>query len=200
LALWRALTEAGWCELWYLDESGFAPTLPTGYTWARAGTRALVWDEPPAGRRLNVLGALAPFGEARGLVWTSPPGKLDSAALLDFVWREVAALPAPPDALPAGYRRPRPCVVVLDNASAHVSRAVKAALPALAAAGVTLYYLPPYSPELNRIEELWRHVKYETLPTRSYRTLEDLRTAVHTALTDHAANLPDATINFSEAA
>ncbi len=26
--------------------------------------------------------------------------------------------------------------------------------------GVTLYFLPPYSPELNRIEKLWHLVKY----------------------------------------
>jgi DDE superfamily endonuclease len=200
LALRQALSEAGWCELYYLDESGFAPTLPTGYTWARAGARALVWDEPPAGRRLNVLGALAPFGDAPRLVWTSPPGKLDSAALLGFVWREVAGLPAPPDQLPAGYRRARPCAVVLDNASAHVSQAVKAARPALEAAGVTLYYLPPYSPNLNRIEGLWRQVKYHDLPVRSYRALDDLRAAVEDALGTHAARLLDATDDFAAAA
>jgi hypothetical protein len=195
LALWRALTEAGWCELWYLDESGFAPTLPTGYTWARAGTRALVWDEPPAGRRLNVLGAVAPFGAVARLAWTIPAGKLDSAALLDFIWRAVAGLPAA-----AGARRDRPCVVVLDNASAHVSRVVKAARPALEAANVWLYYLPPYSPELNRIEELWRQVKYQDLPVRSYRTLDDLRAAVEDALETHATHPLDATTNLPEAA
>lgn len=207
MALWRALAEAGWCDLYYLDESGFAPTLPTGYTWARTGTRALVWDEPPQGRRLNVLGALAPDGADAGLVWTCPAGKIDSAVFLEFVWRRVAGLPAAPADLPAGYRRPRPCVAVVDNASAHVAKAVKAQLPALEAAGVTLYYLPPYSPELNRIEELWRHVKHEGLPVRSYRTLDDLRAAVEQALSDHAAalaahaaTLRDDTGDFHEAA
>ena len=29
-------------ELYYLDEAGFAPTLPVGYTWAREGVRAIV--------------------------------------------------------------------------------------------------------------------------------------------------------------
>ena len=200
MALWRALTEAGLCDRYYLDESGVAPTLPTGWTWARAGVRPLVWDEPPAGRRLNVLGALAPFGEERRLVWACPAGKLASAALLEFVWREVAGLPAPPEALPAGYRRARPCVVVLDNAAAHVSKAVKARLPALAAAGVELDDLPPYSPGLNRIEELWRQVKYHDLPVRSYRALADRRAAVEDALGKQAARLLDATTNFAEAA
>ena len=91
-------------------------------------------------------------------------------------------------------------MVVLDNASAHVSKLVKAARPALEAANVWLYYLPPYSPELNRIEELWRQVKYQGLPVRSYRTLADLRAAVEGALRTHAAHLPDATANFPEAA
>lgn len=195
MAVWQALTAAGWSDLWYLDESGFAPTLPTGYTWARAGTRALVWDEPPAGRRLNVLGAVAPFGPVARLAWTVPAGKLDSAALLAFIRHDIAGLPAT-----AGTRRDRPCVVVLDNASAHVSKLVKAARPALEAANVWLYYLPPYSPELNRIEELWRQVKYQGLPVRSYRTLADLRAAVEGALRTHAAHLPDATANFPEAA
>jgi len=198
---------AGLCDLYFLDESGFAPTLPTGSTWARAGTRALVWDEPPQGRRLNVLGALAPDGAAARLVWTSPAGKVDGAVVLEFIWRQVAGLPAAPTDLPPGYRRPRPCVVVLDNGPAHLSRVVTAALPVLEAAGVTLYFLPPYSPELNRIEELWRHVKHEELPTRSYRTLADLRAAVEQALADHAASLAadaatlhDDTSDFHEAA
>ena len=147
-----------------------------------------------------MLGALAPYGADPALVWTAPPGKIDSAVVLDFLWREVARLPAPPEQLPADYRRPRPCVVALDNASAHTSKAVKAALPALAAAGVAVYYLPPYSPELNRIEELWRQVKYHGLPVRGYRTLADLRAAVEQALRDHAASLHDATSDFAEAA
>ncbi len=126
-------------DVWRLDESGFAPTLPTGSTWARTGTRALVWDEPPQGRRLNVVGALAVAGAAPGLVWASPSGKLDSAAFLDFVWRNVAALPAQ---LPLGYRRARPCVIVLDNYSVHRSAAGKAAQVDLERVGVGFYYLP----------------------------------------------------------
>ena len=116
----------------FLDESGFAPTLPTGDTWARKGVRALVRDEPPQGRRLNVPGALAPLGDDPRLVWTTAPGKLDAAVLLDFLWRDVAGLATAADEVPPGYRRARPLVVVLDNYSVHRSKAVKATEPALA--------------------------------------------------------------------
>ena len=41
--------------------------------------------------------------------------------------------------------------------------------------GLTLYFLPPYSPELNRIEKFWHKVKYELMEfqTRNVKTLEE---------------------------
>jgi hypothetical protein len=130
------LAEVGVIDLFSLDERGFAPTLPTTDTWARTKGRPLVWDEPPQGRRLNVLGALAVGGEAPGLVWTEPSGTLDSAAFLTFVWREVAGLPDAPERLPLGYRRPRPCAIVWDTYSVHKSKEVRAAVPELERVGV----------------------------------------------------------------
>jgi DDE superfamily endonuclease len=191
---------AGVIDLVFLDESGFAPTLPTGYTWARKGARAVVRDEPSQGRRLNVLGALAPLGAEPWLIWTSPPGKLDAAVLLAFLWHEVAGLATALGEVPPGYRRARPLVVVLDNYSVHRSTAVKEAAADLARVGVRLFFLPPYSSELNRIEPLWRQVTYHDLPVRSYQTLEALRIAVDNALKQHADALTVATKNLPEAA
>lgn len=78
-------------------------------------------------------------------------------------------------------RRPAagvPRVVVLDNAGIHTSKVVKAARPGLAALGIDLYDLPPYSPELNRIEPVFKQVKHHEMPTRSFTTRADLRKAV----------------------
>ena len=58
----------------------------------------------------------------------------------------------------------QPTVVVLDNASTHTSAAFKAQIPVWEEQGLTLFYLPPYSPELNRIEILWRCCKHQWLP------------------------------------
>jgi transposase len=71
-----------------------------------------------------------------------------------------------------------PRVVVLDNAGIHTSKVVKAARPDLARRGVYLYYLPAYSPELNRIEPVFKQVKHHDIPVRSYTTKADLRAAV----------------------
>ena len=49
----------------------------------------------------------------------------------------------------------KPLVIVLDNASIQRARAIQPALKLLEEKGITLKFLPPYSPELNRIEKLW---------------------------------------------
>src|SRR5437660_211887 len=54
---------------------------------------------------------------------------------------------------------------------------VRAARPGLAKLGIYLYYLPPYSPELNRIEPVFKQVKHHEMPTRSFTTRADLRKA-----------------------
>jgi putative transposase len=120
--------------------------------------------EYPQGRRVNALAAYEPFAAAPGLDAMPFERTLTSDDLVAYL-----------KALPAAVV---PRVVVLDNASLHVSKVVKAARPGLAKAGVYLYYLPPYSPELNRIEAVFKQVKHHEIPTRSYATRADLRVAV----------------------
>jgi hypothetical protein len=180
----------------FLDQSGFSPTMPTGYTWARIGERKVVPYEAPEGRRVNVVGAFSPFDPAGPhLVFESRrngQGKYDAEAHLRFV-HKAASLP---EALPEGYRRYRPFVIALDNYSVHHSQPVKDRTVELAAAGVRFFFLPPYSPELNAIEPLWRQVKYQDLPERSHKTAESLQAAVDQALTRRAMQLSDSQPHF----
>jgi DDE superfamily endonuclease len=186
--------------------------MPPGYTWAREGVRPLLRYEAPQGRRVNVLGAFAPVGPRSRFVYetrlagVAGAGKLDGEALLDFVCRAVVELPggrAALDALPPGYRRERPCTIALDNYGVHHSTPVKAALPTLEAIGVFFYYLPAYSPKLNRIEPEWHALKYDRLQDRSFTTGPALKTAVDAALDERAAELAashDSTIQLPQAA
>ncbi|MFF9017040.1 transposase [Streptomyces sp. NPDC014870] len=75
------------------------------------------------------------------------------------------------------------------HASAHVSRVVKPARPQLQAHGITLHYLPPYSPELNRIKRVWRSVKYEGISIRAYPWIEEPQATVDQALTHRSSQL-----------
>ena len=203
------MTEAaarGEHDLFYLDQCGFAPPMPTSYTWAREGTRPLLRYEAPQGRRVTALGALAPFGPQPRFVYETRlagAGKLDGEALLDFVGREIVGVAggrAALEALPAAYRRERPCTLVLDNYGVHHSKPVKAALPKLEAIGVAFYYLPPYSPKLNRIEPEWHAIKYDRLPERSFTSGPALKAAVDAALEERAGELHNSMSHLLEAA
>jgi transposase len=55
---------------------------------------------------------------------------------------------------------------------------VKAARSGLAKQGIYLYYLPSYSPEVNRIEPVFKQVKRHERPVRSYSSKADLWQAV----------------------
>ena len=68
-------------------------------------------------------------------------------------------------------------VIVLDNASIHRAGAIQDALQMLKQQGVKFEFLSPYSPELNRIEVMWRLMKHRWLAAKR-RTQEELVQAV----------------------
>lgn len=73
-------------------------------------------------------------------------------------------------------------MVVLDNASIHTSDEFEERIEAWARRGLTLKYLPPYCPELNLIEILWRKIKYEWLPLAAYASFQALAFELETVL------------------
>ena len=73
-------------------------------------------------------------------------------------------------------------VVVLDTASIHTSEECEERVPSWNTQGLLLKYLPPYSPELNLIEILWRHIKYRWVPFSAYQCLNALIEALENIL------------------
>ena len=184
-------------DLLFLDQSGFSPTLPTGYSWSRRGQRKCVAYEAPQRRRVNVVAALSSrrdrlFFECRG----GSEGRYDGPAHIRFV-RKIQAQLAQEQRQRSGQRRP--LIIVVDNYSVHHSRLVQEQKALLAAQGVHFYYLPPYCPQLNDIEPLWRQVKYQDLPDRSYGEEQALKGAVDQALAERARALrqSDKTLTIS---
>jgi putative transposase len=171
----KARAAAGLLKLYYLDECGFAPTLPTGSTWMLPGQRKLVEYEAPQGRRVNALAAYRPYDRAPRLDVFTAERTWRAYDLLGF----LGALP--------WSKVPR--VVVLDNAALHTSRIIRAARAGLARRGISLYYLPPYSPELNEIEPVFRQVKYHEISERSHTTRLGLREAVEAGFNGYGHRL-----------
>lgn len=73
-----------------------------------------------------------------------------------------------------------PLTLVLDNARYQRAKLVQEAAQQL---GIELLFLPPYSPNLNLIERLWKWTKKECLRARVMDSFEEFRGAIEGCLT-----------------
>jgi transposase len=134
--------------------------------------------EYPQGRRVNALATYEPLAAAPRLDAVPFERTLTSDDLLAYLRERLPAADVPR-------------VVVLDNAGIHTSKVVKAARRDLARLGIYLYYLPAYSPELNRIEPIFKQVKHHDMPVRSFTTKADLRAAVEAGFEAYSRRLSE---------
>ena len=88
-----------------------------------------------------------------------------------------------------------PTVIVLDNASLHTCQVWEAKKQEWEQKGLYLFFLPKYSPHLNRIERFWKQVKYYWLKAEDYLSLDALREALHTIFSDFGTYF---TLDFKE--
>ena len=152
----RAQAATGEIVLAYVDEAGFAQVHPNRSAWTPTGGRHLI--EAKRGKRLNVLAALISTGDLfSATLWQTTTADA-FVGFLGLLKNHVG----------------KPLTVVLDNASIHKAKASRAIIEFLEKQGLTLYFLPPYSPELNRIERLWHKMKYTWMAPkcRDSKTLE----------------------------
>ncbi len=151
--------QAGEIELAYVDEAGFAPQPPNRSAWSKVGETHAV--ESKRSQRLNVLGAMLSSGQlVMAKLWHNVTGLWFFGFLMAMIERVK-----------------KPITVILDNASFHKAKALEPYWELLKEKGMKFYFLPPYSPELNRIEILWKKMKYEWLPFKSF-TPNELEQAI----------------------
>lgn len=124
-------------------------------------------------RRYNVLGAI---DYATKKVLTVANDTYITATEVCEMLRKVSA------AYPG-----RAVHIVLDNARYQKCEAVRSLAAGL---GITLQYIPPYSPNLNLIERLWKFVKGE-LRTKYYDDFSDFQNRIDSIIDSTAKeNLP----------
>lgn len=161
----QAKEVAGEIDLFYLDESGFSADACIPYAWQRPG-KTLALPANSAGR-VNVIGLLSLQGTS---FFRTVETTVTSSVIAETI---------------AGFIQSRPAdkltVVVMDNAPIH--RKAERESQALWLLGrVWVWFLPPYSPELNLIEILWKKIKYEWLPWDAYASFQTLRHALQNLL------------------
>jgi transposase len=80
------------------------------------------------------------------------------------------------------YRVRKDMFVVLDNASAHRSHKIRALRHLWEKRGLSLFYLPPYSPHLNIAKTRWRILKGKCIRPLDYVGTDNLFYTTNRAL------------------
>jgi len=85
-------------------------------------------------------------------------------------------------------------VVLIDNAPTHTNKAFLGNIDNWGKQNLFIQNIPAYSPELNKIEILWRKIKYEGLNFSAYESFASLKESLNYIL----ANIGlDYKINFT---
>ncbi len=139
--------KAGKRDVYFVDAAHFVLGAFLGYLWSFAR----VFVRTPSGRqRFNVLGAL--HAVSKELITITNDTYITSIQVCELL-RKIAE----------GAKNP--VTLVLDNAR---YQRCKLVMGLAAELNIELLFLPPYSPNLNLIERLWKLVKKECLYSMYY--------------------------------
>jgi transposase len=157
-------SKQGLRHVFFVDASHFIWGLFLGILWCFER----VFVPTPSGRnRFNVLGALNAI--THDIITVVNDSYINGKSIIDLL-RKLRALY--PD---------KPITLVLDNAPYQKSAEVRKVAESL---NIDLLYLPPYSPNLNLIERLWKYVKKNCLNSKYHTTFNEFKTVIMDCLTN----------------
>ena len=162
----RMAKEAG-ADIFFLDESSIRTDYHSGTTWAPSGKTPIVRSTAKR-EKVNMISAITPRGEMRFMVFE---GKMDAQQFIEFLIRLTT-------------NAARTIFLIVDGHPVHKSKAVKTWIKTLntSADKLRLFFLPPYSPELNPDELVWNHVKNHGIGRAAYSPDKQLRRLVYRRL------------------
>lgn len=159
-AAWRSLQpEIDIGRLVFIDETGASTKMARLYGRSPRGRRCVASIPHGHWKTTTFVGALRATGMTAPMVLD---GAMDGAAFEAYVKEVLGPTLAPGD------------IVVMDNLPAHKRAETRIAIEA---AGARLMYLPPYSPDLNPIEQVFAKLK-ALLRKIAARSVEALWTAI----------------------
>jgi transposase len=158
---WQSVREILAKDMIFIDESGINLALTRLFARSPKGKRARGARPLKRGKNVSVIGAIGLNGL---LTQTSILGSADGLTFEAFIATRLV-----PKLWAGAY-------VFMDNCSIHKGENIASLI---AAAGATLIYLPPYSPDFSPIENCWSKIKnfLRSMAARNYpdllKALED---------------------------
>jgi transposase len=151
------LHQEDYIDLFYADASHFSLVPSVRYAWQRKGEEILL----PSARTtaLSVFGIISLDCK---LHYQTFEGTLNSEKIIAVIDKFIPHI------------RKR-TILVIDNAPVHHSKIFEKKINEWREQDLYIYFLPKYSPELNKIEILWRFIKYSWLPFDAYTNIQNFK-------------------------
>lgn len=160
----RAKAISAGASIFFCDEAGVRTDYHSGTTWAPISRTPIVAG---TGKRLsvNMFSAVNTRGK---LHFSFFEGSLNSAAFIDILKNLLADIEGK-------------IFLILDGASYHRSAETKAFVKSTKGR-LTLFFLPPYSPQLNPDEWVWKNIKHDYVGRLASRTRNELEKGIEKAV------------------
>lgn len=160
----KALATKVHATIFFEDESGVRSDYHAGTTWAPKGKTPVV---ERTGQRVscNMLSAVAARGLMRFMVTKS---RVTAEVFIDFCRRLIKGAK-------------RPIFLIVDGHPTHRAKLTRDFVESTNGK-LRLFFLPPYAPELNPDELVWRHVKTQAVGRRAVEDRDHLSRIVTSTL------------------
>jgi len=143
------------------DEASIRADYHSGTTWAPVGQTPVVRGTGVKGSPVHMISAVT----ARGKVHFSfLEGRISSAVFIDYLKKLLHDIEGP-------------VFLIVDRAPIHTSKATMEFVRSTEGR-LNLYFLPPYSPELNPDEWVWKSVKHDHVGKMAVRSPDELRDGI----------------------
>jgi len=155
------LSIEGKIDLFYGDESCVSSEGYVPYGWQFPDEKVAVYTEKAY--KINIFGLVSRDNRCH---WASSEQSINSK----FVVEQLENL---------SFKIKKDTFVVLDNASIHKAGLFKERLDFWQKRGLYIFFLPPYSPQLNIAETMWRIIKTKWIKPEDYNQKDKLFYAVN---------------------
>jgi len=152
-----ALEREDYIDLYFGDESHFGLTPNVPYAWQHKDNPILLPSKKS--QKLSVFGLMSTQCQLFSKMVVGGFNSSEVIACIDDFVQTIK----------------KKTIIILDNAPIHRSKAFKEKIKEWENLDLYIYFLPPYSPELNKIEILWRFIKYKWLPFEAFVNFKNLK-------------------------
>ena len=161
----KALAQREKAEIYFGDAAHMRSDHHSGRTWGRKGETPIV-SSTGARYRMSLISAVTSRGHMRFMI--KEKGGVNADVFIEFLRR-----------LMVGTKNK--IFLIVDRGPAHVAKKTKAFVASLNGK-LRLFYLPPYSPDRNPDELVWKHLKADTVGRTSITSLDDFKAKVKSSM------------------